>query len=234
MSVRKCVVSTFLLIILNLQCWAHAKTKDEFLLPPRSTSWWISQGDIHNEQSLFIKRFKSESSVENILEYYRAHWESESEHPGYLENEANGWKIISRLNDKFQWVVQVRSNLQGRGSVGIISNMPLAKAYAGGYGKKHKFIPMMNGGEHISSTYSDSPTPAKTQTQLYSGQPSTVANRMKRYVREHGWSLQDEFEHRNTVTQRYEINKRQLDVAFVGVAGSKTLVFTSEVAHVAN
>lgn len=209
----------------------HAATKEKFILPTGAESWWVSQGSIHNGQMLYIKRFKWHQSVDNVIEFYKAHWTSDSDVPGYMESNVNGWRMISQLNEKQQWVVQVRANQDANGSEGMISLMPLKNSFPKSVRSSDKFTPMMGGGELISTTYSDSPTTAKTQTQIFSGRPSTIANRLKRYVQGRGWSLQDEYSHKDSVTQRFESSKRQLDVALVGIAGSKTLVFISEVAH---
>jgi len=230
MSAIKLVMRIFLLLMLTLSS-GHAATIQKFNFPPDTQSWWVSQGTIHNGQVLYIKRFKSNKSVDSVIDFYKSNWKTDSEIPDFMESAVNGWRMISQLKENQQLVVQVQSSLQSGGSEGMISLMPLGVDNSGGVRHADKFTPMMRGGELISTTYSNSPTTAKTQTQIFSGHPSSIAARLKHYVKGRGWSLQDEYSHKDSVTQRFESAKRQLDVALVRIAGSKTLVFISEVAH---
>lgn len=211
---------------------AQSTTDERFVFPPRTDSWWVSQGDLHNQQTLHIKRFKSYQSVQSVLEFYKVIWGSDSDIPGYMESNANGWQMISQIDDKYQQVVQVRESSRNSGSEGMISLMPLFQSSKGADPTDTSFTPTMQDAELLSTNYSYSPTPARTQTQVFSGLPITVARRFKVYVKKHDWILQDEYRHKNTVIQRFENSQRQLDVAFVGISGSKTLVFVSEMSHV--
>ena len=208
-----------------------AASSDRFLTPPNTKSWWVSQGSVHNGQIMYIKRFESNQSVDGVIEFYKTRWESGSDIPGYMESSANGWRMISQLDERQQWVVQIRSSQSGTGSEGMISRMLLNEFTSNSSTTNDKFTPMMAGGELISATYSDSPSDSKTQTQLFSGRASSVANQMKHHMQGRGWDLQDEYSYKDSITQRFERPQRKLDVALVGISGVKTLVFVNEVTH---
>lgn len=230
MSVNNKLVLLGFLLTFSLSLYA-ATNGDSFLFPERTDSWWVSNGNVHNGQTLYIQKFKSELAIDDVIDFYKLRWNNDSEIPGYMETDVNGWRIISRIRENNQWVVQVRKNQYRAGSEGILSLMPLTTSGVGHAQTNDNFIPVMKGGELLSTTYSDFPAKARTQTQIFSGRPETVARRLKRYVENRGWTLQDEYKHENSRTQRFEQVKRQLDIAFVGFSGTKTLVFISEVAH---
>ncbi len=204
---------------------------ERFPIPQRTELWWVTQGSVHNGYKLFIKQFKSQLSVDEVLEYYRDAWKSDSELPGFMESDVRGWQMISRLTLRDQWVVQVKSDATGRGSEGLISQMMLQPNEQPGRIAKQNFMPMPHGGVLVSSTHSENPTSARTQTQIFSGRPKSVADQYKKYAVDQGWSLQDEYVHGSSVAQRFERSKRKLDVALVESAYGKTLVFVSEVVN---
>lgn len=226
------IVKTIIILGLWLCMYANesiANTMENFPVPPRTQTWWVAKGNVHNGHELFIKRFKSQQAPEAIIEFYQRSWRSTSELPGYMQSEKEGWQLLSRLVPEYQWVVQIRSGAQGRGSEGVMSAMKLEGNTQSGAFRQREFTESIHGGDLLSSTESKEPSIARTQIHLYPNRPKSVANRFKDHMTSTGWSLQDEFSHRASVTQRYEKSKRQLDVALVEHSGRKTLVFFNEV-----
>jgi len=223
------------LLVLLLFCqasWVHATVMENFPVPPQMNVWWIANGNVHNGQVLFIKRFKSRLTIEKVAEFYRSEWQSNNDNPGYMQDEASDWLIISHLTAEYQWVVQIRSDSSGSGSEGILSVMTIntgSNTTMAGVRSHKKFTESLSGGNLLSSTYSTKPQPARTQLYVYTESPARLANRFKSHLALKGWALQDEFTHNDTITQRFNDTRRQLDIAFVEQSRNKTLVLVNEV-----
>ncbi len=216
-----------------LGLWAStgvAKSLDDFPLPDRSESWWVTKGSNHNGHQIQIMRFKSRLTPSEVLQFYKSLWQSDSEVPGFMQSSANGWQLISRLTEHYQWVVQVKVASGRTASVGLISQLALKNTVANGIANI-KFMPDMHGGTLVSSTHSEEPALARTQTVLFSGRPGRVADTVKRHAQDHGWDLQDEYVHKQAVTLRFQRAGRQLDVALASSQHGRTLIFLNEVIH---
>ena len=150
--------------------------------------------------------------MDGVLQHYRTQWQSTSDTPGFMESSNSGWHIIGRLTEGYQWVVQVKARTSRSGSEGIISLLALQSSKTKGL-QQVNFIPVPRGASLVSTTHSEAPSLARTQTMVFSGRPARVADNYKRHALEHGWELQDEFTHKRAVTLRFERAGRQLDVA---------------------
>ena len=221
----------WLLLCVTLFNASHvvAATSEDFLLPSQTDSWWVSKGNRHNGRELHIKKFKSALSVESVIEFYKNSWRTELDIPGFMESSANGWRMISQLEQQHQWVVQVKPSQLGGGSEGMISLMPLQESSTNSAELHDGFTSVMNGGVVLSTNYSNRPEKSKTQTQVFSGRPASVANRIKSHVKSRGWTLQDEYSRVDSMAMRFEHSNRKLDIGLVGVPNVRTLVFISEV-----
>ncbi len=221
--------------VLLLLCWLPntvlANTMEKFPEPPRTQSWWVSKGNVHNGQVVYIKRFKSSLNADAVADFYRHEWRTDSDVPGYMQNEQEGWLFISHLKPVYQWVVQIKPSSTGSGSEGMLSAMKLKSGGSNKHLRRKKFTESLRGGDLLSSTESTEPSPARTQMHLYPNRPNRVANQFKTHMVSTGWSLQDEYKHQGAFTQRFEKAKRQIDVALVAHEGNKTLVFFNEVLH---
>jgi len=229
------LVNIFKTILLSLWLFSDfvfANTMADFPIPPHTQVWWVTHGNIHNGHQVFIKKFKSQQTPEKLSDFYQRAWQSNDDLPGYMKTDEAGWTMISRLMPEYQWVVQIRSNTSGSGSEGYLSAMKLTGSSALSKLSKpfhSKFTEAIRGGDLLSSTESIKPRLARTQLHLYPQSPGRVASQFKSHMAAKGWSLQDEYSHQGTVTQRFENTKRQIDLAIVSHSGGKTLVFLNEV-----
>jgi len=209
---------------------ALGNTMDDFPVPPRTQVWWMTNGNVHNGHEVFIKKFKSDQPPSDIVEFYKNAWQRKSERPGYVENHTEGWQLISRLVPEYQWVVQIRASDSGRGSEGLLSVMKLNSSGTSSYGaRQSQFTETVRGGDLLSSTEASEPVLARTQLHLYPDRPSRVAKLFKSHMTSIGWSLQNEFGHKGTLTQSFEKSMRKIDVALVEHGDMKTLLFLNEV-----
>ncbi len=206
-----------------------ASTLNELPLPDRTEARWVAGNNLHNGYTLSAKHLLSDLSVDGVLAFYRNLWsDTESFTPGFQETESYGWSIISRITEKYQWVVQVKPKSVGSGSEGYLSKMELKQSH-GPVHQARVFTKPPLGGEEISVTQSYDPTQAQTQVLLYNGQPKQVARRVHRHYSQSGWSAQDQFEHKQTITLRLQAADRWLDISVVSISASRSMVLLNEV-----
>ncbi|SFR62760.1 hypothetical protein SAMN05216203_1937 [Marinobacter daqiaonensis] len=86
-----------------------------------------------------VWELSSSQSPEEILAYYRQEWQdpAESKGPGFLENEAGGWQIISRSDEPYFYTVQVREAAMGSsfGFLAVSRPMDLVNHKPDGFAK---------------------------------------------------------------------------------------------------
>jgi hypothetical protein len=83
-----------------------------------------------NGMPMNIRGFNSSLSVEGVLAYYRNLWAglATKERPGSMEQEVNGWKVISTVEGECFTTVQVRQDLRGSYSMISVIKKPDAAA----------------------------------------------------------------------------------------------------------
>lgn len=83
-----------------------------------------------NGMAMNIRGFDSSLSVEGVLAYYRSLWArlATKQRPGFMEQEVNGWKVISTIEGECFTTVQVRQDLRGSYSMVSVVKKPDATA----------------------------------------------------------------------------------------------------------
>lgn len=99
-----------------------------------------------NGALMSISTFRSEASIENTLEFYRAAWPARENDPGHVENTAGNWQVISRLDGDVNLVLQLQQSARG-GCEGLFSAVQLNDIVG-----VAEAIDMPPGGEVVSST----------------------------------------------------------------------------------
>ena len=86
---------------------------------------WVGQELMHNGMPMNVLHFSSSKSEAEVLEYYRHVWADpvSEKAPGFIEESVGEWKVVSRLENGENLVVQVKPT--GVGSEGYISQMPV-------------------------------------------------------------------------------------------------------------
>jgi len=98
------------------------------LVPEFANTETVAINIIQNGHQLSIANLQTKSSIESVLQFYRDQWKEPlaDDVPGFVENTAGNWSIISRPQDGWNQVVQIR---QAEGEVeGRISVMELEPA----------------------------------------------------------------------------------------------------------
>jgi len=119
-------------------------------LPVNASIETIAVDMIQNGHRISIAKLETTSNIDDTLQFYREQWSAPLAEgvPGFVENNAGDWSIISRLEDGWNQVVQVRPSDQGL--EGRISVMNLKPARGG-----RPQLPMPSGANLLSSTESD-------------------------------------------------------------------------------
>ena len=159
----------------------------EFPAPPKARVQQIAASTSALGMQLSIRRFDSDSPVEQVLAFYRELWDGE-----YRETEMPPWKMIGRLEDGHYMNVQVQPDNEG-GSWGYLSigDLPgrLEKQEKGSR-LVNKSFPMMNGST-VLNEHVDNDRGRDARTLLISNTFSASSNH--RFYRHHyqgrGWSL---------------------------------------------
>ena len=83
-------------------------------LPPGTNSKSVALNIIQNGHRASIATLLNAYPIEPVLEFYRDTWDSgEADIPGYMEDQAGEWHIISQVEDGWNKVVQIRRTAQG-------------------------------------------------------------------------------------------------------------------------
>ena len=143
-------------------------------MPDSMHSVWVGQDIVQNGIPMQIQSFTYSGSVENLLAYYKNQWATpgQSDVPGFVENEAGGWAIISHLESNSNIVIQAKPSDSG-GAEGFISQATL-----GAQSDVEEIIsefPKMSGSDVISATES-SDSNREATTLIFSNHFSVESN----------------------------------------------------------
>ena len=89
----------------------------EVEIPPRTHVQTVADDMKYSGVPMRIRKFTSETSVENVLEFYRQHWTDGKVKP--VLNTVGGWQVIGKQSGDYYLTVQVKS-LGNGGSEGLI------------------------------------------------------------------------------------------------------------------
>jgi len=93
--------------------FANSKRLQNLDLPQGASIQFISLDAVQHGHRISIGTLEHKGSVESVLEYFRSSWEEGSAGlPGFIEEENAGWRIISRIEEGWNTVVQLRNTPQ--------------------------------------------------------------------------------------------------------------------------
>jgi len=86
----------------------------------------VSTQSVHDGSSLAMATLQSTDSVDAVLGFFRKQWDVTvgDTRPGFIESQIPGWQLISRLQGRFQIVVQVHQTTAGD-TFGYLSAMDI-------------------------------------------------------------------------------------------------------------
>ena len=178
----------FLLVFLLLAQSQIVTASEEALsavaVPEFAKTETVAINIIQNGHQLSIARLQTESSIETVLEFYRNQWSEPlaKDAPGFIEDTAGDWFIISRPQAGWNQVVQVKP-AQGEveGRISVMELEPAANAVPD--------IAMPGNASLVSSTGADD---IGHQSSTYVVFSESGINAVSRFYRKHfdneGWS----------------------------------------------
>lgn len=181
------------LLILVMACatsQAIASTWPHLPVPKGAKFVWVPNAAPANGFPQRIANLSSDSSPTAILGFYRATWSAPQlvngrKIPGYLFRAVPPWEILSRLQDGYLIVIQVRGNNSG-GTRGIVSIRDLRHQVSSSSAP----FPMLDGSHVVNDTPSD--TGGRKARTVTLANDSSIASNVgfyEQYLRQRGWRL---------------------------------------------
>lgn len=141
-----------------------------------------------NGVAMTVRAVESKLSVDELLAYYRQLWAplATDTRPGSMENEANGWRVISTLQGRCFTTVQVKSRLGGSYALVAVSRKPEASLVA----RTAIDFPMLPGSRILNDLgYAEPVRNARTVVVANSARMSTNVEFYASELTRRGWVL---------------------------------------------
>ncbi len=131
-SLNRCVhrtARTSFMCFASTLLWSPASATEwpDFPFPDRARVVIVGEDISINGLPTKIWELSSAQAPEEILSYYRKEWRNPAvpDGPGYIEEEAGGWQIISRSEDPHLYTVQVVESAMGSSEGFLAVSMPM-------------------------------------------------------------------------------------------------------------
>lgn len=182
-----CRLAFLLIFLLSAQSQFVAASEEVLnavVVPEFAKTETVAINIIQNGHQLSIANLQSKSSIESILEFYRKQWNEPLAEgvPGFVENTAGDWFIISRPEDGWNQVVQIKE-VEGRvdGRISVMELKPATNA--------PPEIAMPGNASLVSSTGADD-VGHKSNTYVIHAESgiSSVSRFYRKHFENDGWS----------------------------------------------
>ncbi len=178
----------FGLLLITSKAFAWVNKLPKVALPDNASLAWVSNNINHNGVAMSIQSFTSTQDVSQVFDFYRQQWARSDSRPGYMENDVDGWAVISQLQREHSIALQLKPGSNG-GSEGFLS----IAAKDGLQAMPDHDIPVPSGAQEISSSYvEEHNTQAFTNIYLSQDDAGSVASFYRSRMKVKGWSLANE------------------------------------------
>jgi len=168
------------------QAGADSPLIERVPLPAAASLNLIAHDLVQNGLRMSLATFAAERGVEETLAWYRERWPGTHDGPGHVEAEAEGWKIVSRLQEGSNIALQIKAGTDG-GAYGFLSVMPLD---GGTVAVSPPALPP--GAELLSDTRADDAYgQSRTVLMRSPARPGEVAAFYRDRLERDGWTLQN-------------------------------------------
>lgn len=140
------IFSCLFLLFVSLPTYGSSELLYEFPLPANVKSQSVAIDIIQHGQRISIATLSNVQSMELLLDFFRDTWNaSHGDLPGHIEEQSGDWHIISRIEDGWNHVVQIRESVNGfEAYISVLELKPV---------EHHTYQPAMpSGGVLVSST----------------------------------------------------------------------------------
>jgi hypothetical protein len=181
----------------------------------------VAQTMLINGLPSTVYHFEACRNAEELLEFYRQRW-SGPRKSGYREAHVAPWDVISRLDGKYLYTVQVRQDeyLHIRGYLAVANLAKIRKQQQGS-------IPKMSGSKIINDVSSRDPG-SKGRTLLLTNKFSVASNTAyyRQYYTARGWNLiMDKSGEKGSVLT-FQIRNRQAHLVLSSTGKATMVVMT--------
>jgi hypothetical protein len=165
-----------------------ARAAPELPVPPKSRIGLLGEDMVFNGIPMKMQQFRSDLSVEEILEFYGETWPAGTEEqPGYVITDVlKPWTLITRSEDGYLMTVQVTAN--GSGSKGYLarSRMPDSDHDA----RLGEDFPVMRGSTPMNDVRTkDAGKDGRTMAFVNDRTPESNADYYRAWFAARGWTV---------------------------------------------
>ncbi len=185
-QIVRTLTSGLLITLLCVSTLARADVEklQDIPLPKTVVSRSVALNVIQHGHRMSMATLQYSGAIEPVLDYVRSEWATgEDELPGFLEEEADGWFIISHIDDGWNHVVQLRSTRQGiEGYASVMELEPV---------KDWSYKPAMprNGVLVSSMAGTEFGKPTQTDVMFSSSRQGEVAGFYRSHFEREGWAI---------------------------------------------
>ena len=234
-------------LFLVLFCLSDARASlEQTAIPPDTDLRWVGREMLQNDRQMQIAILDSKLSVDEVISFYRDHWQNNRAHggPGSISEKLREWSIVSTIFNNSLLVVQIKAGKHGSRSSGFISSMSLDAASLATVMSVPE-LPQLPGStlvsrtrstdfNHVRTNQGQSSAKAEGMTSIFINDSSVAGNYdfFAVVMRERGWKLvAEKFSHSNAALifsrsdRSSEISLSEID----GLESTQTLVVTNQV-----
>ncbi len=194
-------------------------------LPSNASTAWVANKLNQNGMLLSIKSFHSDDAVDNVLSFFRERWHRDGVRPGYVENELGDWRLISRLREYENTVLQLKENSIG-GSIGFLSIAYLNQSHAAA----ELDIPLPDDTKtYASSHISEHGSEATTLTLISQQSPRQVSRIYRDLLSRKGWSTVLDDVYQNSFVLVLNNNKKKIELVIQTLNEDESVIFINHV-----
>ena len=222
-------LSQFLvLLVCVIAVPVHAQTPASVLenlpVPPNTDVLAISEQSLIDGVPAAMATLTSTTSIESVIDFYRDTWQpnEDEDDPGFVESELTGWRIISRLEDGYNIVVQLRDG-QSQAS-GFVSVMQMAQRVQSR--NDGPFANLQNLSRHQSTDGRD------TSTVSVYASPSSVSETHTLYREKllfDGWQIMTDMNMQGTFVMVLSRDQSRLEISVAESTDYGSMVVVNEV-----
>lgn len=194
-------------------------------VPANTETSWVGRGIEHNGVTMDVKLLSSSESSDQLLTFYKNMWESDGgEGVDYTIGEAGDFKLISKIMDNHNIVIQLRDNSSGHAE-GYLSAIKLSSI---GNAVSDDDFPALSNTTLVSKTVSDD-TGKKAVTRVLINNYSVVSNAefYRSRFESDGWAKSYANAETRSFLAFYSRNNKTMELAISKKPGKETVIFVN-------
>jgi len=205
-------VGVFIFSLNSGNVYADAARLHDIELPANATAKSIATNVVQHGHRMSMAVLLPQSPIEDVLEFYRQLWEqSDSELPGFLEDQSEGWNIISSIDDGWNRVMQIRNSTNGvEAYLSVLEIQPISdRPYRGILPRDGVLVSALSGEEFNK--------PTQTDVVFSKQREQAVAGFYRNHFNTEGWSIVSDRKVKGSFVLLMQRNGAQAEVVVTSV-----------------